>query len=231
MRLHEKDGSVLTKLAVCNDANVDMSVHFSIQKEDYHSCREIGENLYVWTGTNTQSKISNLEKLLPQFGLDEDQLVFYFKDEEEEDEDISGTRYEIRKRYWQFSIDLIREKTGSFGNSGSTINNSIMGSSTKANVLAVCVANFDSARVELYIDFGDWNKNKEFFDALISHKSEIEDTFGDTLIWSRSEDTRASKVYYEIKNIGVINESDWPRMAKFHSEKMSALMKAAEPYM
>ena len=66
---------------------------------------------------------------------------------------------------------------------------------------------------------------------MITHKSEIESAFGDALIWNRSEDTRASKVYFEIKNIGVVNESDWPRMAKFHSEKMAALMKAAEPYM
>ncbi|MBR5310539.1 MAG: DUF4268 domain-containing protein [Oscillospiraceae bacterium] len=231
MRLHEKDGSVLTKLAVCNDANVDMSVHFSTQKADYNSCREIGENLYVWTGTNTQSKVSNLAKLLPQFGLDEDQLIFYFKDEDDEDEDISGTRYEIRKHYWQYAIDSIREKTGSFGNSGTTTSNSLSGASNRPSVWPVCVANFDSARVELYIDFGDWTKNKEYFDDLIIHKAEIESAFGDVLIWNRSEDTRASKVYFEIKNIGVINESDWPRMAKFHSEKMAALMKAAEPYM
>lgn len=229
MQLHSKDNSVLTKLAVSNDSEDDLAAYFSRTPED-HACRKIDENIYVRTGTSTQTKIALLKKVFARFQVEESQLVFYLHDEEEESDSISGTRQEIRKKYWQFAVPSIREKTGSFSNSGQTVSNTLMGITNRSGVLALCVANFDSVRAEIYIDFGDWNKNKALYDKLFQNKETIEIAFGGPLVWRRSEETRASKLYSEMINVSIGNEADWPRMAEFHAEKMAALMKAVEPY-
>lgn len=51
-------------------------------------------------------------------------------------------------------------------------------------------------RVELYIDekVGDKEKNKRVFDALHSHKKEIEAELKETLSWERIDDKRASRI-------------------------------------
>lgn len=52
--LHAENKAVLTKLAVSQDAAVDLSLHFSMSSTAFNSCRQIDTNLYVWTGTDTQ---------------------------------------------------------------------------------------------------------------------------------------------------------------------------------
>ena len=49
-------------------------------------------------------------------------------------------------------------------------------------------------RVELYIDVGDREKNKQAFDSLLKSRSEIEQALGASVAWERLETARASRV-------------------------------------
>lgn len=49
-------------------------------------------------------------------------------------------------------------------------------------------------RTEVYLDCGDAEENKEFFDRLLGQRESIEDQFGDTLEWERLDDKRASRI-------------------------------------
>lgn len=49
-------------------------------------------------------------------------------------------------------------------------------------------------RVELYIDVGDRDQNKEFFDKLNSYAAEIEASVGQPVSWERLDDRKASRV-------------------------------------
>ena len=49
-------------------------------------------------------------------------------------------------------------------------------------------------RIELYIDTGDKIANKNIFDALYSHQSEIEKEVGTALSWERLDSKRASRI-------------------------------------
>ena len=111
------------------------------------------------------------------------------------------------------------------------MNNSVAGATGRSGIYALCVANFDSARVELYIDMGDWGKNKAYFDALLAHRLEIEQAFGEPLAWARSDDTRASRIYVEIKDVSVANEQDWPVMTQFHADSAKRILDAVNPYL
>ncbi len=49
-------------------------------------------------------------------------------------------------------------------------------------------------RAEVYIDPGEWEQNKQVFDAFLSEKEVIEREFGATLEWERLDDSRASRI-------------------------------------
>lgn len=107
---------------------------------------------------------------------------------------------------------------GPFANVNPSKDNWICGFFGISGFYICCVANLDSARVEFV--FGKPNKslNKQAFDELIKHEQKIESALGVTLIWNRNDDVKSSKVYYQLDNVSVENESDWNRIAAFHAE-------------
>lgn len=230
MQLHEKDKSVLTRLARSSNTNEDMSIHFSNQSDQFHSSRKIEEGIYVLTGTDTQSKVNMLKKLLPLFDEDPEQLIFCL-DETEQTDNASEGRHAVRKKYWQYAMPAIREATGTFTYSGDTTSNSVAGITSIPGVQALCVANFNAAFVKIYIDVGDKQKNKAIFDRLFTHKSEIEAAYGGALTWNRSDETRSSQISDELADVSIAAEEDWPQMVRFHSIQMAKLLKAVQDYL
>ena len=155
------------------------------------------------------------------YGADPEDLVFYMRDDDEEESAIAGTRYETRKKYWQFALPAIQSAhadTGCFGGCTGSKENWISGFFGVNGCGILCVANYDSVRIDLYIGNNDVALNKRIFDTLFARKMEIETTLGVTLIWNRGDGQKSSKVSYEMKGIGITNESDWHRMSRFHAE-------------
>ncbi len=62
------------------------------------------------------------------------------------------------------------------------------------------------ARVDIYIDNGDKDWNKRFFDDLEEAKTDIEARFGEPLSWERLDDKRASRI--AIYSDGSIDDDD-----------------------
>lgn len=81
IQLHADDKSILTRLAVIEDPEVDLAIHFSTGSDSFESFRKIDDDIFVWTGTDTQYKVNILRKLLPMFNIDPSELVFYLKDQ------------------------------------------------------------------------------------------------------------------------------------------------------
>ena len=85
-------------------------------------------------------------------------------------------------------------------------------------------------RTELYIDFGDSEKNKALFNYLQNQKEEIHANFNDNLAWEPLEDRRASRIsVYRDGSIeadaeGLIEIKNW------HVENLIRLKKALDPY-
>jgi hypothetical protein len=46
----------------------------------------------------------------------------------------------------------------------------------------------------VYIDQGEWELNKRFFDSLSNERESIKQEFGATLEWERLDDKRASRI-------------------------------------
>lgn len=230
--LYAEDKNIITKLAASKEDNI--ALHFSMNEADFTKSAEIGDGIYVWTKTSTQSKLSVLSRVFKLYDADPTDLVFYLRDENEGVEDESGTRYELRRKYWTYALDYIKkahEEGGSFSNVNTSKENWINGFFGISGFSLCCVANYDSARVELYFGKAKKEDNKKAFDAVILHKDAIEKSLGVKLIWNRGDDIKSSKISYQINDVSIENETDWLQMAKFHAHWSKKFYDVIVPYL
>ena len=231
--LHAENKAVLTKLAVSQDSDADLTLHFSTSADTFSSCRQIDTNIFVWTGTDTQYKINVLRKLFALFGVEESELVFYLRDEEGTDV-ATGSRHEIRKKYWEYALPAIKAAfggNGPFSNINPVANNYVSGFIGIPGVCINCVSNFDGARVELYLGMAEKGQNKAVFDHLFMRKEEIEAAMGSELAWNRSDENKSSKISCILTDVDISRETDWPRMAQFHAEQGAAILAAFKKHL
>lgn len=230
--LYAEDKSIITKLAASTDDNI--ALHFSMNESVFTKSVEIGDGIFVWTNTSTQSKLSVLNRVFKLYDADPTDLVFYLRDEKESAEDEAGTRYELRRKYWTYALEFIKEAHRD-GNTFSNVNpskeNWINGFFGVSGFNISCVANFDSARVDLYLGKSKKEENKKAFDMLVAHKDEIEKTLGVSLNWNRGDDIKSSKVFYQLRGVSIENETDWLQMARFHAEWSKKFYDVIVPYL
>ena len=220
--LHSEDSSILTGLAYDTGNTGELSSHVTCVPGAFESKTQIASNVYVWTGMATQYKLNTLRRFFSAFNADPADLVFYLKDQNDSKRvENQPERYEIRRKYWTFALPIIQgtfEDEGVFQNVNPTTSNWISGFFGIAGFNISCTANFDRAFVQLYLGKSYREKNKEAFDYLLLHKAEIEEQLGVHVNWCRADENIASNITYELKGVSIGNETDWTRMAKFHTE-------------
>ena len=227
--LHNVDTAYLNYLADADDS-VDLASQFSRSENGADASAMVTDGIYVNTGTSTQHKINMLRRLFEHYGQDPSDLVFFLNEKRDDDEE-SSQRHKIRRAYWTQVLPSLQEVTGSFKYVSPTKNNYLSGSTNSPGVQLSCVANYNQARVEIYIDTGDGAKNQQIYDNLKKHQAEIEETYGRPLMWYNQEGTRSCKVYDELLDVSVTNRDDWIKMMKFHSERGAMLLRAVTPYL
>ena len=235
--LHSEDKAVLNNLAYETDPSVDLAVYVSNKKSDLRAYIEIDHDIYFERHTSTLLKLSILKRLFALYHLDPTNLVFYLKDDEDTDEDehIAGTRHEVRKNFWTYALDQIKEanaESGAFNNCNPVKENWVYGYVGIRGFYLCCVGNYDSARVEIYLGKTDDSENKKSYDIIAAHKKEIEESLGEQLIWDRGDGKKSSKIYCKINGVGIDKEADWPVIAKFHAKWTVKLYEAiVVPYL
>lgn len=229
--LYLEDKMIIAKIAL--STGDDLSIHFSTNKRIFKKCDEIGDNVYVQTNTNTQSKLSVLNRLYKLYGMDPTDLVFYLRDSNDK-EDEKGTRFEIRRRYWEYALKFIKEENfdnKSFDNVNTSKENWINGTFGIGGFAICCIANYDFARVDVYFGKTNANENKIAFDNVMLHKLEIESNLGVNLEWDRGDDVKRSIISYRLENVSIYNENDWLQIAKFHAKWSKKFIDAIVPYL
>ena len=217
--------AIIEKLAVTDEE--DISRHFSLAKFPFGPSSEIADGIYVYTHCNIARKLYTLTKLFKTYDIDPTDLVFYFKNTNKKQ---VGETDAQRIKYWSYLIDFIQNNQDRYYTLSEYVR------PLKHNALNVihhiyCVANLDSARVDLVFADSDKYENKKAFDYLKKHSNEIENKLGATLVWQRGESTKSSKISYVLKNVNVTNKSDWNRMAQFHAEWSKKFFDILVPYL
>ncbi len=231
--LHQKDKSVLSGLAYSTSASTDLANYVSSTEEGLRSALKIDDHIFVERNNSTALKMSILRRLFVLYDADPMDLVFYLKDTESE-KASEADRNEIRKRYWTYALPIIQKQhahRGTFTNCSPTTSNSAFGYFGISGFHIDCTANYDDTAVYFYMGKSDTAQNKSAFEHLLSHKEEIEEQVGATLNWDRADHRKASWIAYHLKGVGITDEANWPRMAKFHAEWSDKLCNAILPYL
>jgi hypothetical protein len=118
-------------------------------------------------------------------------------------------RHVKRLEFWKQLLEKNRGKTDLFSAVSPSKECWLTTGAGKSGLGYVYVILMDSARIELYIDTGDANKNKKIFDELHKKKQEIETDFGGELEWQRLDDKRASRIAKTVTNKGLKDIDDW----------------------
>ncbi len=119
-------------------------------------------------------------------------------------------RHVKRLEFWKQLLEKSRGKTDLFSAVSPSKECWLTTGAGKSGLGYVYVILMDSARIELYIDTGDANKNKKIFDEFHKKKQEIETDFGGELEWQRLDDKRASRIAKTVTNKGLKDIDDWP---------------------
>ena len=214
--LYSEDKSVMTRLSY---ANGNAPIYVSRNKENLRKFFEIGDGIYVERNTSTEMKRSVLRRLFKEHDVEPSELVFYLSDSLEEKAEEKESRYELRKRYWAYALpEIKRENKGPFSNVNPSKDNWVNGFFGIGGFSLACVANFGEARAELVFSKADNAENKKAYDAICSHKTEIEAALGEALIWDRGEDKKSCKIFRAMERVSIEKEDDWPTMARFHAK-------------
>ncbi|MCR0199530.1 DUF4268 domain-containing protein [[Clostridium] innocuum] len=231
--LHSENKSVLVRLANTEfkEGTADLNLHVSSNPEVFTIYAQIDTNIYVWTNTNTQYKISLLQKFFKLYNVDPSDLIFYLKDDTIDCEE--GSINELRKKYWTFALEKIHEAHGggSFSNVHTTTSHWVSGFVGLNGVNITCAVNNNSIRVEFRMENFNKSINKQRYDILVHNKKEIELKLGTDLIWVRGDDIKLSKVYVQLEQVNLSNEEDWENMAQFHANWSKMFYDTLVPYL
>ena len=224
--LHQKDRSVLSALAYSSDTGDSLAKYVSSTESGLRRALKVDDNIYLERNTSTAMKMTLLRRLFALYGADPMDLVFYLKDMESE-RAAETNRLELRKRYWTYALPIIQKRhayRGTFGNCNPITSNTVVGSFGISGFSICCIANYDTARIDFYM-------GKAAFDLLHAHKDEIEEELGVSLTWERANAYKSSWLSYTMRDVSILHEEDWPRMAAFHAEWSDRICTAVLPYL
>lgn len=231
--LHHRDKTILSTLAQNQDKSGLSGYVQRDPKDELWNAFQVDDHIYMEGNTNTMLKISILQRLFPLYGVDPQDLVFYLKDPDA-DKSAESQRHALRKEYWLMALPIIQKENaerGTFKNVKPNVYNEIRGHFGIGGFSVGCVANYDSAFVQLYFGSGDIKKNKDTFDVLYSHKDAIEASIDQKLQWHKAENNKASWINLPIEHASLMNRTSWQHMAESHAVWSKKLLEAVLPYL
>lgn len=168
--------------------------------------------------------ILNVEQIIPVVDA-EDYLIKIVnkKQEELQTKEKKQTRHTIRIKFWEKLLQEMNNQSNLFRNISPSKDNWISCGSGVRGLLYQYVITGNYARIELWINRGSQEENKEIFDDFYNYKKTIESSFGNSLEWQRLDKGKGSRIVYILENVNVFNEEDWHEMITFMTTNMVKL--------
>jgi hypothetical protein len=123
-------------------------------------------------------------------------------------------RHSLRYEFWKSLLEKSKEKTNLHSNISPGIYSWIATGSGMRGLSFNYGVTYKYGQVELYIDRGKDcdTENKQIFDELHSHCTEIENDYGDKLRWERLDDRRASRISKRFDYAGLGDREMWSKL-------------------
>ena len=167
----------------------------------------------------------DIEQIIPMQDIGD--YVINMADKVQEEigiQEVEKERHKLRFEFWAKYLQSLQQKCNYYDNISPGKSNWIGTGSGISNVAFNSVISNYYARVELYISRNQKEENKLIFDELFKEKDNIENEFGNALVWERLDDKKACRIKYEMNNIDYFNRDDWDKMINFMSEHLPNLV-------
>jgi hypothetical protein len=153
-----------------------------------------------WLNERTGSDVACFGVVIEVMRIDDSKPAFNFKpvvfpNKWRPEPPEASPKAEAYRQYFQSLIDELRTKYKFTGAKvGQPQNWYSFSSGLTGLVFSNSFAQGGKVRAEMYIDFGDKDRNKKFFDRMYAEQPEIEKEYGASLTWERIDDKRASRI-------------------------------------
>jgi len=173
----------------------------------------------------------NFEQIIPTKDAEDYMIGMAGKAQEEiQTQSQLKNRHIVRKNFWKYLLEKMNQKINLFQNISPSQENWIGKGSGVRGVPYQFVVSKQYARVEIYIDRGNYDENKKVYDFLYENKEEIENKFGDKLVWERLDGKRASRIKFE-QNGNIFDKKQWSEMSEFMIDAMIKLEISFKDYL
>ncbi len=139
-------------------------------------------------------------------------------------------RHLLRLEFWGQLLERAKERTSLHARISPSKDNWIGAGAGKSGLALNYVIRMGDTQVELYIDRGEAEANKNIFDQLVANKGQIEETFGAALDWQRLDDRRASRICHHLAAGGLADRDRWPEIQEAMIDAMVRLEQALKPH-
>jgi hypothetical protein len=138
-------------------------------------------------------------------------------------------RHILRMEFWKQLLERAKTKTQLHARIAPGIENWISASAGRSGIGFNYVIRMEDAQVEIYLDRGDAEQNKQIFDALQEHKTAVETAFGEPLEWQRLDAKRACRVRFLLTGGGLLDKQRWLEIQDQMIDAMVRLERAFRP--
>ena len=137
----------------------------------------------------------------------------------------------MRYRFFEGLLEHAKSRTLLHANISPSKDTWVAAGAGKTGLTFVYVVAMRGARVELYIDSEDGDKNQQYFEALFLRKDMIEAAFGSPLDWQPLEGRRACRIKKTYATGGYRDEDVWDAVYEELAVAMAKLETALRPHL
>jgi uncharacterized protein with ParB-like and HNH nuclease domain len=193
-------------------------------QSDFRAPQELINGYFIEANIDSNTKFSNLKKMLSVFELEDELLIKY-------NSELSGNgaeRYSRRRKFWG---ELLMELNHPilFQRVSPSKDHWLIAGAGISGLSYTFLITKSYAAIEFSITRATKEDNKRLFKSIEKHKSEIEERFGSPLLWEVMDESKMSRVKYQLDNVNFYVDDDIDTIKEFFIKNLSPFYEAFNP--
>ena len=227
--LHNENPHVLYKISTSENQH-EMNSYVSNNSHSFTYFLKIADDLYLYDNFNTSGRIYTLQKFLPMYGVDPEELIFYLKDDSKNELNETNNLANHRISFWEYALPRLRAETNTFLKRTPTPDHYLGTPMGNPGTRIYASSSTESSNVEFCIRRKTTEENKALFDFLFSNKDEIEAKAGKPFNWKRMSDYQVSCVTSIPFLLSNMNKQNWDAIIDYFVAQINLMREVFNPY-
>lgn len=139
-------------------------------------------------------------------------------------------RHVQRLEFWRQLLERANQRTNLHARVSPCKDNWLGAGSGMSGLAFNYVIRMDGGQVELFINAGEADLNKQLYDQFFEAKDQIEEQFGEPLEWQRMDQRKGSRIAYYFTSGGLKDRERWPQIQDDMADAMVRLENALKPH-